>query len=54
VMASGIHGRVAGVAEKVVTVEIARNVQVEVDRSSIQTVTKGPALEGRGKERERA
>jgi len=54
VMASGIHGRVTGVAEKVVTVEIARNVQVEVDRSSIQTVTKGPALEVREKEREKS
>ena len=54
VMASGIHGRVTGVAEKVVTVEIARNVQVEVDRSAIQTVTKGPALEVREKEREKS
>ena len=54
VMASGIHGRVTGVAEKVVTVEIARNVQVEVDRSAIQTVTRGPALEVREKEREKS
>ena len=54
VMASGIHGRVTGVAEKVVTVEIARNVQVEVDRSAIQTVAKGPALEVREKEREKS
>ena len=54
VMASRIHGRVTGVAEKVVTVEIARNVQVEVDRSAIQTVAKGPALEVREKEREKS
>ena len=54
VMASGIHGRVTGVAEKTVTVEIARNVQVEVDRSAIQTVAKGPALEVREKEREKS
>lgn len=54
VMASGIHGRVTGVAEKAVTVEIARNVQVEVDRSGIQTVEKAPALEVREKEREKS
>jgi preprotein translocase subunit YajC len=54
VMASGIHGRVTGVAEKAVTVEIARNVQVEVDRSGIQTVEKVPALEVREKEREKS
>jgi preprotein translocase subunit YajC len=54
VMTSGIHGRVSGVAEKVVTVEIARNVQVEVDRSAIQTVAKAPALEVREKEREKS
>ena len=54
VMASGIHGRVTGVADKTVSVEIARNVQVEVDRSAIQTVTRGPALEVREKEREKS
>ena len=54
VMASGIHGRVTGVADKTVSVEIARNVQVEVDRSAIQTVAKGPALEVREKEREKS
>jgi len=54
VMASGIHGRVTGVAEKTVSVEIARNVQVEVDRSGIQTVEKAPALEVREKEREKS
>jgi preprotein translocase subunit YajC len=54
VMASGIHGRVTGVAEKTVTVEIARNVPVEVDRSGIQTVEKAPALEVREKEREKS
>jgi preprotein translocase subunit YajC len=54
VMASGIHGRVTGVAEKTATVEIARNVQVEVDRSGIQTVEKAPPLEVREKEREKS
>ena len=54
VIASGIHGRVTGVAEKTVTVEIARNVPVEVDRSGIQAVEKAPALEVREKEREKS
>ncbi|HYR96633.1 MAG TPA: preprotein translocase subunit YajC [Candidatus Binatus sp.] len=54
VMTSGIHGRVAGLGDKVVTVEIAPRVQVQVDRSAIQTVEKGPAIEAREKEREKS
>ncbi len=54
VMSSGIHGRVAGLAEKVVTVEIAPKVQVQVDRSAIQSVQKAPAVEAREKEREKS
>jgi preprotein translocase subunit YajC len=54
VMASGIHGRVAGLGDKVVTVEIAPRVQVQVDRSAIQTVEKAPAVEAREKEREKS
>jgi preprotein translocase subunit YajC len=58
VMASGIHGRVTGLAEKTVTVEIAPKVQVVVDRSAIQGVERGPekaqAVEAREKEREKS
>lgn len=54
VLSSGIHGRVTGVADKSVTVEIARNVQVEVDRTGIQVVERAPALEVREKEREKS
>lgn len=58
VMASGIHGRVTGLAEKTVTVEIAPKVQVVVDRSAIQGVERGPekaqAPEVREKEREKS
>jgi len=50
VMTSGIHGRVASLGEKVVTVEIAPKVQVQADRSAIQSVLKGPAVEPREKE----
>jgi preprotein translocase subunit YajC len=54
VLASGIHGRVTAAADKTVSVEIARGVQVEVDRGGIQTVDKVPALEVREKEREKS
>lgn len=51
VLASGIHGRVAALGDKVVTVEIAPKVQVQVDRSAIQSVHKPPAVEAREKEK---
>ena len=35
VTAGGIHGKVAGLQEKVVTVEIATGVKVKINRSSI-------------------
>lgn len=54
VMASGIHGRVTGLGDKVVTVEIAPRVQVQVDRSAIQNVEKSPGGEAREKEREKS
>ena len=52
VLASGIHGRVAAVAEKVITVEIAPKVQVQVDRSAVQSVQKAAVAEVRSKEGE--
>jgi preprotein translocase subunit YajC len=60
VMASGIHGRVASLGEKTVSVEIAPRVQVLVDRTAIQAVEKGAgvekpaAIEPREKEREKS
>ena len=54
VMASGIHGRVTGLGDSVVTVEIAPRVQVQVDRSAIQTVGKPGGAEPREKEREKS
>ena len=53
VLASGIHGRVATVSDKIVTVEIAPKVQIQVDRSAVQSVHKpAAAAETREKERE--
>jgi preprotein translocase subunit YajC len=55
VMSCGMHGRVAALADKLVTVEIAPNVRVQVDRAAIQSVQKAPATEPREqKEREKS
>jgi preprotein translocase subunit YajC len=54
VMTSGIHGRVAAIGDSLVTIEIAPRVQVQVERSAIQTVTKATAAEPRDKEREKS
>lgn len=50
VLTSGIHGRVAGVSDKVLTVEIARGVQVQVERTGIQSVQRAAVPEARDKE----
>jgi preprotein translocase subunit YajC len=52
VTTGGIHGRVVGVADKVLTVEIAPKVQVVVDRAAVQTIQ--AAGEPREKEREKS
>lgn len=54
VLAAGIHGRVSTVGDKTLTVEIARGVQVQVERSAVQTVQKAPLPEAREKEREKS
>ena len=54
VLTSGIHGRVTTVSEKLLTVEIAPKVQVQVDRDAIQAVQKPPSAESREKEREKS
>ena len=51
VLSCGMHGRVATLTDKVVTLEIAPNVRIQVDRAAIQTVQqKAPAVEPREKE----
>jgi preprotein translocase subunit YajC len=54
VMASGIHGRVTAVGDKVLTVEIAPRVQIQIDRTGVQTVEKTAPVEVREKEREKS
>ena len=53
-LSCGTHGRVMGLGEKTVTVEIARGVQVEVDRTAIQRVEPLAVAEPREKEREKS
>ena len=50
VLSSGIHGRVAALSDKIVTVEIAPKVQVQVDRAAIQSVPKAPQPREKGRE----
>jgi preprotein translocase subunit YajC len=54
VFSSGIHGRVMGLGDKVLSVEIAPKVTIQVDRDSIQRVLTAPPTEGREKEREKS
>lgn len=43
VTSGGLHGRVTGVTEDVLTVEIAPNVRVKLSRSAVATRTAGKA-----------
>jgi preprotein translocase subunit YajC len=54
VFASGIHGRVITLGDKVLSVEIAPKVAVQIDRDSVQRVLTAPTAEGREKEREKS
>jgi preprotein translocase subunit YajC len=51
VLQSGIHGRVITIGDKVLSVEIAPKVAVQVDRDSVQRVL---SVEGREKEKEKS
>lgn len=53
VLTSGIHGRVAAVGGKTLTVEIAPKVQIQVESTAIQSVQKTLPAEAREKEREK-
>jgi preprotein translocase subunit YajC len=53
VFASGIHGRVVTLGDKVLSIEIAPKVAVQVDREAVQRVLTAPSAEAREKEREK-
>ena len=54
VMTSGIHGRVTAISDKLLTVEIAPKVLIQVERNAVQSVQKSSAGDAREKEREKS
>jgi preprotein translocase subunit YajC len=56
VTSGGIYGRIHGIADNVLTVEIAPNVRIRLERAQVSRVvaTAKPEERERGKEKERA
>jgi preprotein translocase subunit YajC len=54
VTSGGIHGRIQAIADKIVTIEIAPNVRIRVERDQVSTVVKASRAEDRDKEKEKA
>ena len=52
VLSSGIHGRVMALGDKIVTLEIAPKVQVQVDRSAIETIENLPTTGEKEREKQ--
>ena len=51
VTSGGIHGRIQAIADKVLTVEIAPNVRIRLERDQIATVVRGARSENQEKEK---
>ncbi len=43
VTTSGIHGKITGVADSIITVEIADNVRIKMEKQQVATVKPSPA-----------
>jgi preprotein translocase subunit YajC len=54
VFSNGIHGRVVALGDKVLSLEVAPKVTVQVDREAVQRVLTAPSAEAREKEREKS
>jgi preprotein translocase subunit YajC len=55
ITAGGLYGKIMALTDKIVTLEIAPNVRVRVDRQQIASMTKaGPAEESNGKEKDKS
>lgn len=54
VTSGGIHGRVQTIADKVLTVEIAPNVRIRLDREQVASVVRATRNEDREKDKEKA
>jgi preprotein translocase subunit YajC len=50
----GIHGRIQAIADKVVTLEVAPNVRIRLERDQVASVVRTSRAEDREKEKEKA
>ena len=50
----GIHGRIQAIADKMLTVEIAPNVRIRLDRDQVASVLRASRPEDREKDKEKA
>ena len=54
VTSGGIHGRIQGIADKILTVEVAPNVRIRLERDQVANVVRASRAEDREKEKEKA
>jgi preprotein translocase subunit YajC len=54
VTSGGIHGRIQTIADKILTVEIAPNVRIRLDREQVASVVRATRNEDREKDKEKA
>jgi preprotein translocase subunit YajC len=53
ITAGGLYGRVMGMADQIVTLEVAPNVRVRVSRDQIQTIVAAMRPDEKGKDKEK-
>lgn len=51
VTSGGIHGRIQAVADKILTLEVAPNVRIRLDRDQVATVLRGARADEKDKEK---
>jgi preprotein translocase subunit YajC len=51
VTSGGIHGRIHALADKILTVEVAPNVRIRLDREQVASVVRGARPEDRDKDK---
>ena len=54
VTSGGIHGRIQTIADKILTVEVAPNVRIRLDREQVASVVRATRNEDREKDKEKA
>ena len=53
VTSGGIHGKIHAIADKVLTVEVAPNIRIRLDRDQVASVLRASRPEDRDKDREK-